>query len=421
MENRFFNKTMNLVSAFSNNKYVKAISDSMMSLIGLMILGSFAVIFQAFPIKAVSEFFNQIGVATYFGVIHRFTIGSISLYLVFLITKNLISKFEIDVDSSVVGLIGLMSFLILTPIESFVKDSSNVLALPFNWLGTSGMFSAIIIGLLVAKLYALMKINNWSIKMPEGVPPMVSKSFENLIPTVVIGVLSALIAYLFNLSSFGNFHQMIYSLIQTPLNGIGGSTVAVVLIIAFQQLLWFFGIHGTNVISPIVGPIWLSLAAENLEAFQAGKELPHMITQPLINIVCWGGSALGLVLLMLFVGKSKRYKELGKIAIIPALFGITEPVIFGTPLVLNFNFFVPFVLNNSINLILTFLLINLGILQPAIGAQAIFGLPLGFHASIGGSLGLIVWQLIIQLIISPILWLPWFKYADKLALNEEKI
>ncbi|MBK0348303.1 PTS sugar transporter subunit IIC [Aerococcaceae bacterium zg-ZJ1578] len=421
MDNKLFKSIMRSVTAFSNNKYVKAVSDSMMTLIGLMILGSFAVIFQAFPVKFVSEFFASIGIAPYFGIIYRLTIGSIALYLVFLIAKNLVSKFDVDVDASTVGLVAIMSFLILTPLDLIAKENSNIMALPLTWLGTSGMFSAIIIGLSVAKLYALMKENNWSIKMPDGVPPMVSKSFENLIPTVVIGVLSAVLAFLFNLTSFGNIHQIVYTVIQAPLNGLGGSMVAVVFIIAFQQLLWFFGIHGTNVISPIVGPIWLSLAAENLDAFQAGKELPHIVTQPLINIVCWGGSALGLVLLMIFVGKSKRYKELGKIAIMPALFGVTEPVIFGTPLVLNFNFFVPFVFNNSINLILTFILIKLGILAPAIGAQAVFGLPLGFHASIGGSMGLIIWQLIVQLIISPILWLPWFKHADNLAVQEENL
>lgn len=419
MQGSFGDKVRKGVAAFSNNKYIKAVSDSMMSLIGIMILGSFAVIFQAFPIKSVADFFNGIGIAPFFGAIYRLTIGAISIYLVFLIAKNIASKFNLESDSSTVGLVAIMSFLIFTPLGAIVSKTSSTMAIPLTWIGTSGMFSAILIGLLVGRIYVFIKEKNWTIKMPAGVPPMVGKSFEALIPTVVIGTLAALCAYLFSLTSFGNLHQMIYTLIQTPLTGIGGSMVAVVLIIAFQQLLWFFGIHGTNVITPIVGPIWLSLATENLEAYQAGKTLPHIVTQPLINIVCWGGSALGLVLLMLFVGKSKRYKELGKLAVVPALFGVTEPVIFGTPLVLNFNFAFPFIFNNSINLILTFILIKIGIVQPAIGAQAIFGLPLGFHASIGGSVSLIIWQLVIQLIISPLLWYPWFRHADKLAVQEE--
>jgi len=407
------------IAVFSNNKYIKAVSDSMMSLIGIMILGSFAVIFQAFPIKSVADVLNNVGLTPFFGAIYRLTIGAIAIYLVFLIAKNMASRFNLESDSSTVGLVAIMAFLIFTPLDTIVSETSSTVAIPLTWIGTSGMFSAILIGLLVGRVYAFIKEKNWTIKMPAGVPPMVGKSFEALIPTVLIGTLAALFAYLLSLTSFGNLHQMIYTLIQTPLTGIGGSMVAVVLIIAFQQLLWFFGIHGTNVITPIVGPIWLSLATENLEAYQAGEALPHIVTQPLINIVCWGGSALGLVLLMLFVGKSKRYKELGKLSIVPALFGVTEPVIFGTPLVLNFNFAFPFIFNNSINLILTFILIKIGMVQPAIGAQAIFGLPLGFHASIGGSISLIIWQLVIQLVISPLLWYPWFRHADKLAVQEE--
>lgn len=96
-------------------------------------------------------------------------------------------------------------------------------------------------------------------------------------------------------------------------------------------------------------------------------------------------TALGYVLLMLFFAKSKRFKTLGKVAIIPALFGITEPVIFGTPLVLNFDFFVPFVTNNAIAVMIAGLCTKLGLVARCTGAQPVFGLPLGFHALLGGS------------------------------------
>ena len=111
---------------------------------------------------------------------------------------------------------------------------------------------------------------------------------------------------------------------------------------------------------------------------------------------------------------------MGKISIIPALFGITEPVIFGTPLVLNFKMAVPFIFNNSICLGIAYFLTNIGFIERTIGAQAIFGLPVGFHASIGGSVSIIILQLLLQLILSPILWYPWFKLIDKDAYLEEQ-
>ncbi|MBP1906069.1 PTS system cellobiose-specific IIC component [Paenibacillus turicensis] len=415
-----FSKVLSAVTAFSKNKYVKSVSDSMMTLIGIMVFGSFAVILKAFPIKSVATFFENIGIAPYFGAIYNLTIGAISIYLVFLIAKNLASKFNFGDDSTTVGLIAIMNFLILTPLGNFVSGESNVTAIPLKWLGTSGMFSAIIVGLLVGRGYVFIKEKKWTIKMPPGVPPMVSRSFESLIPTILLGTLSAIIAYLFSLTSFGNMHQLMFTVLQNPLQGIGSSIWAIMLIIAFQQFLWFLGIHGTNIITPVVAPILMALNVENLSAYEAGKEMPHIVTHAFVNIVCWGGTALGLVILMLFVGKSKRYKELGKLSVVPALFGITEPVIFGTPLVLNFKMAIPFIFNNSICLGLAYLLTKIGLVAQTIGAQAVFGLPLGFHASVGGSVSIIILQLLIQLVLSPILWYPWFKMLDKEAVIEEQ-
>jgi PTS system cellobiose-specific IIC component len=415
-----FSKVLSAVTAFSKNKYVKSVSDSMMTLIGIMVFGSFAVILKAFPIKSVAAFFENIGITPYFGAIYNLTIGAISIYLVFLIAKNLASKFNFGDDSTTVGLIAIMNFLILTPLGNFVSGESNVTAIPLKWLGTSGMFSAIIVGLLVGRGYVFIKEKKWTIKMPAGVPPMVSRSFESLIPTILLGTLSAIIAYLFSLTSFGNMHQLMFTVLQNPLQGIGSSIWAIMLIIAFQQFLWFLGIHGTNIITPVVAPILMALNVENLSAYEAGKEMPHIVTHAFVNIVCWGGTALGLVILMLFVGKSKRYKELGKLSVVPALFGITEPVIFGTPLVLNFKMAIPFIFNNSICLGIAYLLTKIGIVAQTIGAQAVFGLPLGFHASVGGSVSIIILQLLIQLVLSPILWYPWFKMLDKEAVMEEQ-
>lgn len=256
--------------------------------------------------------------------------------------------------------------------------------------------------------------------MPAGVPPMVSNTFASLIPALVIGIVFTIITLLFAVSPFGSFHQMIYSFIQTPLKNIGGSVWAMILICFLEQLVWFFGIHGTNVIIPIVMPIWMSMDMQNLSAFQAGKPMPNLIGYAFFNIVTWSGTALGWILLMLFFAKSKRYKTLGKLAIVPGLFGITEPVIFGTPLVLNFDFFVPFVFNNAIFVAIAAGLTKIGLVARCCGMQTVFGLPIGLIATAGGSVSIIVMQVILQLVLSPLLWYPWFRMADKKALAQEQ-
>jgi PTS system cellobiose-specific IIC component len=214
-------------------------------------------------------------------------------------------------------------------------------------------------------------------------------------------------------------HQFVYSIIQEPLKGVGGSIAAMILLSLLQQVLWFFGIHGTNVIMPLVTPLWLAMDVENLNAVQAGLTPPNIVGLAFFNIITWSGLGLGLVLLMLRA-KSKQYRQVGKISVVPALFGITEPVIFGTPLVLNFDLAFPFITNNTIALILAYVLTKLGIVAKFIGVQAIFGLPLGFHAAVEGSISIILLQLFIQLVLSPVLWYPWFKRLDLRTYREEQ-
>ncbi len=175
----------------------------------------------------------------------------------------------------------------------------------------------------------------------------------------------------------------------------------------------------TNVILPLVTPLWLAMDLENLNAVQAGLTPPNIVGLAFFNIITWSGLGLGLVLLMLRA-KSQQYRQVGKISIVPAMFGITEPVIFGTPLVLNFDLAFPFITNNAIALTLAYVLTKLGIVAKFIGVQAIFGLPLGFHAAVEGSISIILLQLFIQLVLSPVLWYPWFKRLDMRTYKEEQ-
>jgi len=414
----FFDRISPTLNKIGNNRYLLTIMESMMATLGPIILGSLAVLLLVFPIKAVPNTIQAWGFTPILNSVNTFTVGALALYIVFLMARNLVGNFLKDDNGSAAGIIALMSFLFVTPLGNIVAKKVTTTALPSTWLGSQGVFSAMIIGLVVGRLYVYIRQHNWTIKMPQGVPPMVSNAFAALIPTVVIGLLFILVARLFAFTPYGNMHQFIYSVIQIPLRGIGGSIWAMILVSLLMQLLWFFGIHGTNVILPLVTPIWLSMDMENLNAVSNGHMPQNIIGLAFFNVVTWSGLALGLVLLMLFA-KSKQYKDLGRLSVVPALFGITEPVIFGTPLVLNFDFAVPFIFNNTIALIIAYLATKMGLVATFIGAQTVFGLPLGFFAGVEGKVSIIVMQLIIQLIVSPLLWYPWFKHADMKAYKAE--
>lgn len=408
---KFFQKLQPKFARIGNSKYLQAIMGAMMGALGPMILGSLATLLGVYAAQ-----WHWTAVATLCTDINVVTIGCVALYVSFLMGKNISKQFLKEDDGSDAGIISLMCFLIMTPLAKMKAGQ----VIPSTWLGASGLFSAIIIGIIIGRACVYMKQHHWTIKMPAGVPPMVSNAFAALIPALVLGIIFGAISLGFAQTSFGSFHQMIYTFIQTPLKNIGGSVWAMIFIAFLEQLVWFFGIHGTNVIIPIVMPIWMSMDMQNLQAFQAGKPLPNLIGYAFFGVVTWSGTALGLILLMLFFAKSKRYKTLGKIALVPGLFGITEPVIFGTPLVLNFDFFVPFIFNNAIFIAVAVLLTKIGIMARFSGAQMVFGLPVGVVATCGGSASIIIFALISQLILSPILWYPWFKHADNKALAQEK-
>lgn len=410
----FFDRITPTLDKISTNKYLQTIMGAMMATLGPVILGSIAVLLSIFTQKL-----KITALANVLTAVNTFTIGSLALYIAFLMAKYLVPHYLENDDGATAGIISIMSFLILTPLGQITQKSGNIAALPMTWMSSQGVFSAMIVGLIVGRMYVYIKSHGWTIKMPKSVPPMVSEAFSALIPSLLIGAIFAVISYLFALTSWGSVHQMIYSLIQQPLRGIGGSIWAMILVSLLMQILWFFGIHGTNVILPLVTPIWLAMDMENLSAVAKGQTPPNIIGLAFFNIITWSGLALGLVLLMMFA-KSKQYKELGRIAIVPALFGITEPVIFGTPLVLNFDLAVPFITNNAIALAIAYLLTKMGIVARFIGAQAVFGLPLGFHAAVEGHVSIIILQVLLQLVLSPLLWFPWFKHMDNKAYNLEK-
>ncbi|MFW8053800.1 PTS sugar transporter subunit IIC [Vagococcus fluvialis] len=403
----FFDKVNPWFDKLGRNAYLQAVSNAMMATLGPVFIGSISVLIIVI-MNMNSSLAKMTGIISLLEKMNTVTLGATAIYVTILMAYHLVRKLNANEDAITAAIISLISFLIITPLE---QTTSNVATIPTTWLGAQGMFSAIIIGIISAKLFLAIKYRGWTIKMPDGVPPMVTRMFEGLIPTILIGVFFGLVSFGFSETSFGNMHQFVFSIIQEPLKGIGGSIGAVIILSLLQQILWFFGIHGTNVIMPIATPLWMAMDMENLAAIQAGLTPPNIVGLAFFNIITWGGLGLGLVILMLRA-RSKQYREVGKIALVPSIFGITEPLIFGSPLVLNFDLAFPFITNNTIALIVSYILTKIGVISNFTGVQAIFGLPIGFHAAVQGSISIILLQLFIQLVLSPVLWYPWFKRLD---------
>lgn len=413
-----FEKLNPFMNKLASNPTLKGISNGMMGSIVITLVGSICLLLVVFPVDAVKDLVASLGVAGILINVNTYTIGCLALYIVVMVTYSLIKQYKPGEDGIAPAMTGLMCFLIVTPLGA---TAEGVGALPSTWLGAAGVFSALIVSIVTAKLYVIIKEKGWTIKMPDSVPPMVSKTFEGLVPGVIIAVLFIVVSVLFSKTSYGCMHQFVYSIIQTPLQSLGGSIWAMCLFTIVAQLLWFFGIHGTNVVAPIYTPIWLALDVANQAAVAqngmgAGE---NIIGLAFFETFTFGGCVLGFVVLMAFFSKSAQYKSLGRLSLAPALFGITEPVIFGTPLVLNFTFFFPFVFGNVVAVIVSYLAIASGLVPTLMGAKTIFGLPIGFHAAIQGQWQAVVLQIVVMIIVG-LIWYPFFKKADNEAYQLEQ-
>ena len=256
-------------------------------------------------------------------------------------------------------------------IEGLEKPVTGIL--PTSYLGAKGMVAAIIIGLAVGKIYTWFQLRGITIKMPEGVPEWVSNSFAAIIPGAVIITISAVIFGVLRANGT-TFIDVIYKAIQTPLQGMTSSFWGAIAMAFFISFLWWFGVHGASIVGGILGGILTANMTANQAILDAGQVLNsttgHVVTynfRSLLVIMTGSGITIGIVLYFLFFAKSEQFKSLGKLSIGSTIFNINEPILFGTPIVLNPLLFVPFVMVPVISTAVAYLAMDMG-LVPLLGA-----------------------------------------------------
>lgn len=415
-----FSKVQSIIYTISNNRYVKAVSNGLISTLPITMIGSVLSLLMNIPFEGYQNFIVENGIKDVLSIPVQFTTNILALYVVFLIAYRLAQTFEEDALSA--GILSLLSFFIITPIEQAIVGDQTKSFIGFTWLGAKGLFVAIIVGLVSSRIFVFLKQKNLVIKLPDGVPPTISKTFSGLIPAFIILIIFMAVQVIMSNTSYGSLHQVVYSVVQLPLQDIGSSYWAFLVAILMCQVLWFFGIHGTMVVYSVVKPIWLALDLQNLEAFAAGAELPHLTGLQFFNLyngIGGSGATLGLCILFAFFATSKRYKTLGRMALPANCFCINEPVIFGTPLIMNPKFMVPFIGVPVASITIAYICTAMGIVPPPNGVMLSAGIPPFVSGFMEGSWKIAALQFVLFL-MSIAAYYPFFKSADKEALLEEQ-
>ncbi|MNB82551.1 Lichenan permease IIC component [compost metagenome] len=410
-------KIQKVSTKIQKNTYISAISNGLVALMPILILGAIFSLINALKLEPYQNFLESTGLKDYTSIPATVTTDVIALYAVFSIAYNFATQHKQQGFSA--GILALMSFLLVTP-KGLLEDGATK-AFGYSWLGAKGLFVAIILALVVGKIYTFVLEKKFYIKMPKGVPPTVEKSFAALTPGFIVAILMLIFSAIFAATKYGNMHEFVFSIIQLPLTSLGGTWWAMLICIFVIHLLWFFGVHGTLVVYSVVGPIWVALGLENLDAYQRGVEGTHIIGSPFFPVyvlIGGAGATLGLIIAMLFA-KSTRYKTLGKLAIVPSLIGVNEPVIFGMPLVLNVRFMIPFIVTPLVSSGLAILLTTIGVLPVLHGIQVPLGIPVLVNGWMNGGWRVSAFQLV-MIGASFLIYYPFFKKADAEALEQEQ-
>lgn len=422
-----------VAEAIGGNKYLIAIRDGFLVSTPLLIVGSLFLLIANFPIPAWTNWLSTVQVngatlADYFGKPADATFTIMAIFVVVGIGYSFAKQLKVNPIFG--AAVSLMSWFLIMPYGvsgkvavQGVQGKVQVFlggGLPLGWVGAKGIFIGIICAILSVHIYSYAVHKGWVIKMPAGVPPTVVQSFAALIPAGFVMLIFFAINLIFGLFNTDVF-SIVFKFLQLPLMNLGDTLGAMVTAYVFLHLFWFFGINGGSVVGAVYNPILQTLSAENLQFFKTGIGQGHIICQQFQDLFAtFGGcgSTLSLLIAMLFFCKSKRIKQLGKLALVPGIFGINEPIVFGLPLVLNPVMLIPFMLVPTINIVISYIAMSLKLIPICNGINIPWTTPIVISGFLATNWAGALLQLIL-LVLGVFVYMPFIKIMDKQYLIEE--
>lgn len=421
----FFNeKIMPGIMAFINTKMIQGLKDGLLYSMPMMIIGSVFLLLANLPYQPAADWMVRMGITPILNQIYGCTFNLMALIAAIGIAYTYVRNE--GYQGMQAGVISLCSYLILQPSEIIDQSGKTVNVIYKSWTASQGMVGAIIVGLMVGWIYTFFVRKNITIKMPAGVPDGVASSFTALLPGTVIIIGDTILYAIFKIGLGTTMMEWIYATIQIPLQGITDSYGGVLVISLLIPFLWFFGVHGSTLVGGVMSSLLASNAAENQAILDAGLKLTmanggHIVTQQFLDQfinVTGAGITIGMVVYMAFFAKSAQCRQVGKLGLGPACFNINEPVLFGTPVVLNPIMAVPFILMPMLSGTIQYLAIYFGLCPMYGGIVLPWTCPPVISGFLIGGLRTGLLQIGI-LALSFFVYLPFIRIVDRMNLKQE--
>ncbi|WP_395520548.1 PTS sugar transporter subunit IIC [Enterococcus faecium] len=270
-------------------------------------------------------------------------------------------------------LVAISTFVVLTPMQMmFTPENADKAVevtgvIPISYTGASGMFVGIFVGLAATELFIKLSNNKkLQIQLSGNIPPAVLKSFNVLIPIIITITLFALLSFiiiqLFNM----DINKLITTIVTEPLSKITTGLPGFLLITSIANLFFGFGIHQAVISGSLLDPFLIQNMQENMAAYANKEQIPHIINMAFKDtfaVMGGSGNTIALLIAIFIFSRRKDYKDFAKLSVTPAIFNISEPIIFGLPIVFNISLIIPFVLAPIFSLTVAYFATAVGLIN----------------------------------------------------------
>lgn len=372
------------VSAWvEQNTILQAIKNAFVRTIPFTVVGSFSnlIKMQIDALIKAKDIHNiwLTNTSNLFGYLGTATLGIVALIVVLSSAYSYAVELKKDernqnMNPIIATLLALAAYFIMVPNNvNFLDSKAKVIeGFSTSFFSYEGMFTALIVGMLAVALFSRFARSKFTIKMPGNVPQNVFDSFFSLIPISEVLLIFGVVRIIIQSLGYVSLIQMISEVLIKPMLTVGTGLPAIIIVILLEQILWFLGLHGFNIVWGVVSAFWLPLFLQDVAQFAKTQSFAGISIAPntMTNVYAMiggSGATFGLIIAMLiFTHKGEKEREVAKLALVPGCFGINEPVIFGLPIVLNPLLFIPWIIVPITNAIIAYVVTSIGWVVPLV-------------------------------------------------------
>lgn len=435
MKDKILNILVTIATKISNQKYMIAIKNGFTKMLPIIIIGSFCTLFSnvicstkegALSLANISGLSWLSSLSVVFDTVNYATMNLFAIYAVFIISYELCTHYKFK-EKVMCSAISLGSYVSLCATVASIKLESGEIAeisgvLSKAYTGVEALFLAMLIAIITTEVYMrLSGIKRLKIHMPESVPENIANAFNALIPGLIAMLGISVVGNVFQMCSGISVFEAISLFVQKPLTGILTGLPGYLCIFFVTTLLWFFGIHGTQVMKPVYQATLMAAIVENADNIANGLPATNILNEGFrtcFSIMGGAGCTIGLILAVLLFSKRDDYRSIVKLAIPCSIFNINEPIIFGMPIVLNPILGIPFMLAPIVSAIIAYILTEVG-LATALSVMTPFTTPVLINSFINsnGHIGTVITQLICIVAVF-LVYIPFVIASNK--MNDKK-